>query len=403
MTAVPRLISVDDHVVEPPDLWWSRLPAKRREQGPHVRRERGVLRDPRKGPWDVGADGGVWADVWYYDDMVHPLLRGLAQSGFLDDETSRPITYDEVMPATYQREARLAVLDENHTDASMCFPNIARFCGQIFLERKDKDVALLSLQAYNDWMIDDWCGSERPARLVPLTLVPLWDADLAAAEVRRCAAKGSHSITFPEGPPALGLPSVFSSYWDPLFTACEETDTVINMHVGSSSRQLSSAADAPVDMGICLLFVNSELAFTDWLYSGVLQDFPDLRIVLSEGQVGWMPFMMQRIDGVWRKTNHNEGHGGRRAKQLPSSVVPGHVFGCIYDDVRGLIDRDAVGIEQIMLETDYPHVDSTYPNSAKVTSEMAAAAGLDDDELRMIARDNAIRVYGLDRYFGITS
>ena len=148
------------------------------------------------------------------------------------------------------------------------------------------------------------------------------------------------------------------------------------MHVGSSSRQLVSA-DAPVDMGISLLFVNSELAFADWLYSGVLQEFPKLRIVLSEGQVGWMPFLMQRIDEVWLKTGQNVDHGGRRATELPSSIVPDHVFGCIYDDLRGLLDRDAVGIGQIMIETDFPHVDSTYPHSEKRTIELVTAAGLD--------------------------
>ncbi len=402
MTTLPRLISVDDHVLEPPDLWWSRLPAKQREQGPHVRRERGVLSDPRRGPWTLGGDDAAWADVWYYDDLVAPLLRGLAQSGFVDDVTSRVVTYDEVMPGTYKRDARIAVLDENHTDVSICFPNITRFCGQIFLERKDKEVALLGVQAYNDWMIEEWCGTERPARLVPLTLVPLWDPELAAAEVRRCAAKGSHAVSFPEGPPALGLPSVFTREWDPLFIACEETDTVLNMHVGSSSRQLVSA-DAPVDMGISLLFVNSELAFADWLYSGVLQEFPKLRIVLSEGQVGWMPFLMQRIDEVWLKTGQNVDHGGRRATELPSSIVPDHVFGCIYDDLRGLLDRDAVGIGQIMIETDFPHVDSTYPHSEKRTIELITAAGLDDRETSLLVRENAIRVYGLDRYFGITA
>src|SRR5262245_47546393 len=299
---LPRLISVDDHVLEPPDLWTSRLPARLRDQGPFVRRARGVWVEPFVGPWVPDKDG-QWADVWYYDDMVVPVRRGLAQSGYEDDHTGRIITYDEVMPASWQRDARLAVLDENHTDASLCFPNVCRFCGQIFLERKDKELALLSLQAYNDWMIDEWCGAERPARLIPLTLVPLWDPDLAAAEVRRCAAKGAHAMSFPESPPGLGLPSIYSDHWDRLFAACEETDTVINMHVGSSSTHVVSAKDGPVsDLMMHFLFVNSQLAFTDWLYAGVLQEFPGLRVVLSEGQMGWMPFVMQRLDNTWIKT-----------------------------------------------------------------------------------------------------
>jgi predicted TIM-barrel fold metal-dependent hydrolase len=405
MTALPRLISVDDHVLEPPDVWRSRLPSKVREQGPHVRRERGTMREPLKGldGWVPGGEDGQWADVWYYDDLRQPVLRGLAAVGFRDEETSHAITYEDVHPGAWQRDARLAVLDENHTDVSLCFPNVCRFCGQIFLERKDKQVALLCIQAYNDWMIEEWCGSERPARLIPLTLVPLWDAELAAAEVRRCAAKGAHAMSFPEGPPGLGLPSIYSNYWDPLFVACEETDTVINMHVGSSSTHVVSAADGPVDLLIHFLFVNSELALSDWLYSGVLQEFSALKIVLSEGQVGWMPFVMQRLDNTWRKTRMNDYHGGRRATELPSSVVPGRVFGCIFDDIRGLIDRDAIGTEQILLETDFPHTDSTYPHSEKVLSELVTSAGLDQHEIDLVARKNAIRAYGLDRYSDITA
>jgi predicted TIM-barrel fold metal-dependent hydrolase len=402
MTTVPRLISVDDHVLEPPDVWSTRLPSALRDNGPHVRREKGVLGDPMKGldGWLAGGDDSRWADVWYYDDLRQPLLRGFAQCGYRDEETTLVVTYDDVLAGTWQRAARLEVLDENHTDVSLCFPNVSRFCGQIFLQRKDKDVALLCVQAYNDWMIDEWCGPERPARLVPLTLLPLWDVQLAAAEVQRCAAKGAHAVSFPEMPPGLGLPSIYTTYWDPLFVACQETDSVINMHVGSSSTHVMSAPDAPIDLMLHYLFVNSELAFSDWLYSGVLQDFPGLRIVLSEGQVGWMPFVLQRLDNTWRKTRMND-YGGRRATELPSSVVPGRVYGSIFDDLQGLIDRTAMGTAQILVETDFPHADSTYPHSEKVISEMVATAGLDARETELVTRKNAITAYGLDRYFGI--
>jgi predicted TIM-barrel fold metal-dependent hydrolase len=402
-TGLPRLISVDDHVVEPPDLWWSRLPRQVRDRGPHVRRERGVLVEALYGRWSPQDEDGQWADVWYYDDMVRPLQRGLAQSGYDNEETSRPITYEEVLRGAYQREARLVEMDHNHTDVSICFPSVSRFCGQTFLDRKDKEVALLCVQAYNDWMIEEWCGPARPARLVPLTLVPLWDVDRAAAEIRRCAARGSHAASFPESPPALGLPSIYSDYWDPLLAACQETDTVLNLHVGSSSTRVTTAPDAPIDLAICFLFVNSELAFADWLYSGILAEFPDLRIVLSEGQVGWMPFVMQRIDNTWKKCLEGNKASSRRASELPSNMMRGHIFGSIFDDLQGLIDRDAIGMEQIMIETDFPHKDSTYPHSEKVVSELVTAAGLDDNEVDLLVRGNAITVYGLDKYFGISS
>jgi predicted TIM-barrel fold metal-dependent hydrolase len=403
MSGVPRLISVDDHVLEPPDLWWSRLPRKVRDRAPQVRREKGRLLEALYGRWQTD-DDGIWADVWHYDDMVRPLQRGLAQSGYYNEETSRPITYEDVLPGAYRRDARLTEMDRNHTDVSICFPSVSRFCGQTFLERRDKDLALLCVRSYNDWIIEEWCAAgTHPVRLVPLTLVPLWDVELATAEVRRCADKGAHAVSFPEGAPALGLPSIYSDYWDPLFAACQETDTVLNLHVGSSSTRVTTAPDAPIDLAICFLFVNSQLAFADWLYSGAFERFPDLRVVLSEGQVGWMPFVAQRVDYTWQKCLDGNQPAGRRARQLPSRLLDGHIFGSIFDDLQGLLAREAVGMERIMIETDFPHKDSTYPHSEKVVSELVTAAGLDEQEIQMLTRRNAIAVYGLDRYFGITA
>ncbi len=402
MSRIPRIISVDDHVLEPPDLWWSRLPRRFRDCGPHVRRERGTVVESLRGRWLTDSDEGAWADVWYFDDMVRPLQRGLAQSGYEDEDNTRPVTFDEMLPGAYQRDARLVDMDRNHTEVSICYPSISRFCGQMFLERKDKDLALLCLQIYNDWMIDDWCGSERPARLVPLTLIPLWDTSLVVAEVRRCAAKGSHATSFPECPPALGLPSIFSDYWDPFFAACEETDTVLNIHVGSAAT-MPTAPDAPLDEAICFFYVNSQLAFTDWLYSGVLEDFRELRIVLAEGQVGWMPFVMQRIDNTWKKAVGRNISTGRRARELPSTSMPGRVFGAIFDDLQGLINRAGVGIEQILVETDFPHQDSSYPNSKNTFADLISAAGLNEKETKQLVRANAVTVYGLDTYFDITA
>jgi predicted TIM-barrel fold metal-dependent hydrolase len=393
---------VDDHVLEPPDLWRNRLPRHLVEQGPRVRRERGVLLDALYGRWSR-SDNGDWSDVWYYEDMVRPLQRGLAQSGYYDEETSRPITYEEVLPGSYDREARLSEMERNHTDVSMCFPSVSRFCGQTFLERKDKKLARLCVEAYNDWMIEEWCGGAVPAQLIPLTLVPLWDAHLSAAEVRRCAAKGSHSVSFPEAPPALGLPSIYSDYWDPFLAACQETDTVVNLHVGSSSTRVTTAPDAPIDLAICFLFVNSQLAFADWLYSGAFELFADLRVVLSEGQVGWMPFVAQRVDNTWQKCLEGNQPAGRRSRRLPSESIPGHIYGSIFDDLQGLIAREEIGMEAIMIETDFPHKDSTYPHSEKVVADLVTAAGLDAREVEMLLRRNAIDTYRLDRYFGIAS
>ena len=135
-------------------------------------------------------------------------------------------TFDEIRPGCWKQPERLADMDANHVEAAVCFPNVLpRFCGQAFLERDDKELAGLCVKAYNDWIIDEWCAGEGDGRLIPLTLIPLWDPAGAAEEIRRCAAKGSFAITFPENPYPLGLPSIHhpSHHWDPVFTACQET------------------------------------------------------------------------------------------------------------------------------------------------------------------------------------
>ena len=195
MSLLPRIISVDDHVVEPPDLWSSRLPERHRARGPRVQRERGVLMGGEGAAWVPSPDGD-WADIWYYDDLVKPVARMSAAAG-LGELRWGTVTFDEMRPGAWRQKDRLADMDANHVEASVCFPNtLPRFCGQTFAERIDKDLALLCVQAYNDWIIDDWCGGDGRGRLIPLTLVPLWDVELSVRELLRCADKGSHAVTF---------------------------------------------------------------------------------------------------------------------------------------------------------------------------------------------------------------
>ena len=204
---IPRIISVDDHVVEPPDLWSARLPAKYQDRGPRIIRERGKMGGPVGMQW-VPDSSGNWADIWYYDDLVSPFSRLSAAVG-MGDLAFATTTFDEIRPGCWKQKERLADMDANHVDVSICFPNtLPRFCGQTFMEREDKDLGLLCVQAYNDWMIDEWCAGEGRGRLIPLTIVPLWDVELAVQEVHRCAAKGSYAIAFSENPHPLGLPGL---------------------------------------------------------------------------------------------------------------------------------------------------------------------------------------------------
>jgi predicted TIM-barrel fold metal-dependent hydrolase len=396
---VPRIISVDDHVIEPPGLWQEHVPARYRDQAPRVERIQGRIgRSPRAFVYRPGA-GDHWADCWLYEGVYYPIVQGIVAVSYEREELDNSaVLYDDMLPGCYDQTARLADMERNHTDASMCFPSFPRFCGQTFLEATDHDLALVYLETYNDWMVDVWCGGDATGRLIPITLVPLWDAELAAAEVRRCAAKGSHAIAFTESPPSLDLPSIYSGYWDPLWAACQETETVVNMHVGSSSTFPMTGKDSPMISSVALLHEGSGRALVDWLCSGVLGRFPTLRIALSEGQVGWIPFMLDRVDYAWQ---HHRGYGGIELEEPPSTRARSQVFGCIFDDVVGLEARERIGMDQIMFEVDYPHGDSTWPRSKERAEHLARAASLSEEELYKLVRGNAIECYGLER-FGIT-
>lgn len=398
---LPLIISVDDHVMEPKDLWQRELPSSMRDRGPRVVQEK-IRLEFVGGHYGFtrGADDGQLCDVWLFEDAVVPtgLLHGPAGIP-REEQRNVAAVYEDFRPGTYDQAARLEDMTANHVEAAINYPNIfPRFAGQGFLERDDKELALACLQIYNDWIIDDWCAGAGAGRLIPLTLIPLWDPVIAAAEVRRCADKGSYAIAFSENPSKLGCATMYSGEWDVLWDACQETDTTVSMHIGSSSSMPTTSPDAPLAASMSLYAQNAEASLVDWVFSGSLARFPEIKIAFAESQVGWMPFQLERMDSVYR-----EGRGGVGGDGLlPSELVKGRVFGCIFDDLVGLKQRDDVGIDQILFETDYPHSDGTFPHSRKVAHDMFAAVGMDATDCAKVLRGNAIEAYGLHR-FGITS
>jgi len=397
MDEFPKIVSVDDHVVEPPNVWQDRLPAKYKEVGPRVvyapkgdvtfrgGRLSVAMGEPGSGP-DV-----AW---WLYEELRRPLMRLDAAVGYERDEVDlRLVSYDEMRPGAFSVKERLADMDANWTEAQLCFPTFPRFCGQTFTEAKDHDLGLLCVKAYNDWTVEEWCGPSE-GRLIPLIIIPLWDAQLAAAEVRRNADRGVRAVCFSEIPPHLGLPSIHDAdnYWDPLFAACEETRTVICMHIGSSSRMPSTSKDAPPAVGSTLTFANSCYSLVDWLMSGVFTRFPGLTIAYSEGSIGWIPYILHRADVVWEE---NRGWGGVADKVLvpPSELFRKHVYGCFFDDPHGLRNLDEIGVDNVTYESDYPHSDSTWPNTRALAEEQMKH--LDREIIEKLVRGNAIRMLDL--------
>src|SRR4249920_3097084 len=395
---IPRIISVDDHVIEPPNVWQDRLPERFKAVGPRLERRKvknmkfvgGVF------SYDAAADNedGTWCDWWLIEDLQYPLTRLSAAAGYPRDEiTVSPITMDDMRKGCWDQKARLEDMDVNHVDASLAFPSFPRFCGQTFAERKDKTLGDLCVKAYNDWMFDEWCAGTN-GRLIPLIIVQLWDAKLAAAEIRRNAARGCHAVTFSEIPPFLGFKAVHDKdgYWDPFLRACEETQTVINMHIGSSSKMPSTSADAPAAVSSTLTYMNAAMSLTDWLMSGVFERFPNLTIAYSEGQIGWIPYVLERADKVW-EDNRAWGGFGDKVPEPPSTYYYRQIYGCFFDDEYGLDNLRKVGVDNICFETDYPHSDSTWPHSRQTAHKLMGH--LPADVLHKLVRGNAIEMLGL--------
>ncbi len=394
MTDIPWIVSLDDHVVEPPDVWTKRLPAKYRDIGPHV-----VMAPAGTPILDGGgyreAPGTDGPDVawWFYEDQQYSVKRLIAAAGYPAEEIGFDgITFDQMRPGCWQPNARLDDMTMNHVEASLAFPNYPRFCGQIFLKAKDRELARLCVAAYNDWQVEEWCAGSN-GRLIPLCLVPLWDAELAAAEVRRNAARGVQAVAFSELPPWLGLASIHSGYWDPFFAACAETSTVVAMHIGSGTKTITSSEDAPDAVQAVNMFANSALSLIDFLFSGVLVRFPDLKLLYAEAQIGWIPYVLERVDDVW-DVHRGWSESQRNVSEPPSQYYYRQVVSCFFKDGVGVENLDRVGRENIAFETDYPHQDSTWPNTHQVAKELFGQ--LDADTVHKIVRGNAIRFLGLE-------
>jgi predicted TIM-barrel fold metal-dependent hydrolase len=391
---IPAIVDMDAHVVEPPDVWTSRLPARYRDVGPRIQYLPGGT------PKMVGASyieepGTDGPDVawWRYEDHLYSVKRAIAAAGYPADEvTLQGVTFDEMRPGCWRPADRLRDMDLNGIDAQLCFPNYPRFCGQLFLRGRDKELSLLCVRAYNDWMVDEWCGSSA-GRLIPLCMVPLWDVHRAVEEVQRNAARGVRAVTFSELPTFLDLPSIYSGYWDPFFRACADTGTVVAMHIGSGTKTPQTSPDAPEAVGATILFGNTVGGLTDYLFSGVLARFPALQLMFAEAQIGWLPYLLDRADDVW-ETHRGWSHSQQHISEPPSTYYRRNVTSCFFKDPVGVGLLDQVGLDRVVFESDYPHQDGTWPDT-----QAAAAAQfghLDQHSIDAIALPRAIALLGLD-------
>jgi predicted TIM-barrel fold metal-dependent hydrolase len=377
-----KIVSVDDHVIEHPRVWSDRLPQKYLGSAPRIETT------------DKGNH------IWVYEGTVFPYIGINAVAGREPkDFGMEPVRYEDMIPGCYDADARVADMDIDGVEAALCFPSFPGFGGGVFHRAKDKDLALLCIQAWNDFSIDEWCGSH-PDRLIPLAILPVWDIDLCVKEAERVAAKGCRTVSFPDNPSPLGLPGFTGDHWSPLWRVLEETEMPVSLHFGSGGfvpgfpftartgtvgRSYDGpATDAPFAVAISLFATNLMWSTSELLFSGNLQKHPNLKILLSEGGIGWIPYILERCDFTWEK---HRWYQDIAMDDRPSDLFKKHFWGCFIDDQHGLNNRYDIGVDRLLLEIDYPHSDSNWPNSRKRAAE--TLADVPDEEVHAICELNA--------------
>ena len=293
------------------------------------------------------------------------------------------MTYDDatgVLPT----QSRLDDMDLNWVEASLCSHVPAS--GQTFLGKRELS---RPVRARNDWIVGGWCAGSG-GRLLPLCLIPLWDPALAAAEVRRNAARGVRAVCFSELPGNLGLPSVHDAdrHWDPFVAACDETGTVICMHSGSGAKLPSTSPDQPPAGSSTRTRELAEGCSPTARFKRLVR-YPNVTLTY------WRARSVGSRTTRRLRWEHNRGWADARdlVPEPPSTYYWGRIYGCFFDDAAGLAAIDAIGPDQVTFETDYPHADGTWPHSKAVAEKLLD--GLGDDLVHKIVRGNALRMLGI--------
>jgi predicted TIM-barrel fold metal-dependent hydrolase len=363
------VISVDDHLVEPPDMFDGRVPAAFADRAPRV------------------VEDASGRQAWEFDGQRFTQVGMNAVAGRRREQWSlEPTRFEDMRRGCFDIDARIVDMDLGGIWASVNFPSqITGFCGRVYSQCSDPALGLAVTRAWNDWLFEAWY-SPYPERIVPMGITWLVDPVVGADEIRRNAARGFTSVTLPERPHRIGLPSLFTGYWDPIIEACVETDSVISLHVGSTGMA-DMAPEAPaLQLGATLFGQLSLTACAEWLWSGYAAKHPTLKIAMSEGGIGWVAMLLDRLDNVVDRSGYGLGWSVR-----PADVLRRNFWFCTLDDPSTIGTYERIGVDHIMAEVDYPHGDSTWPHTQQVIAD--AWGHLPVDVVRKFTHQNAAALY----------
>ena len=372
------LISVDDHITEPGTMYDQHLSGEALATAPKLKQT---------------PDG---ANYWEYQGAKIPSVGLNAVVGRPPEEYGmEPTNFEQLRAGCYDVHERIKDMNVNGMAGSMNFASYPGIDGGLFVRAPDKGQALIHLRGYNDWHVDEWCGTY-PERFIPCGILPLWDMEATVAEMKRLADKGCRAVSVNDNPTVRGLPSIHNPYWEPMYKTAADLGTTICLHIGQGNASPHASMETPIEAWISTMPMAVSVGAADWMNLAALGRYPSLRIALSESGIGWIPYLLERADfshEQHKAWTHSESiFAGRK----PSEVFKEHFISCFIDDAFGLKNIDAIGEDNIAYECDYPHSDTLWPNAPERLWETVQS--LSPAQIDKVTHLNAMRDFHFDPF-----
>ena len=379
-----RIIDVDAHITEPPDLWTRRAPARYAERVPRV----------------VEIDG---VPNWSFDGVALGRVNLSSVIRPSGEKTPGPAFFtferEQIHRASSDMKARVEVLDSQGIWAQVLYPNVGGFGAQGFARVADPELRQLCVTLYNDAMLE--IQEESGGRLLPMALMPWWDPKASVEEVRRTARDGLRGVNICTDPQLRGAPELWEPEWEPFWEACAEHRQSVNFHIGASESSMNWYGTSPwpgldgerkLAIGSAMMYLSNARVLANLIFSGVLERFPTVKFVSVESGIGWIPFFLESLD---YQIYESSPSAVKALSLSPSEYFKRQVYGCFWFEQRQVKPViEALGASQILFETDYPHPTCLYPDP--VASAERALEGVTDDVKRRVMQDNAAELYRVE-------
>jgi predicted TIM-barrel fold metal-dependent hydrolase len=380
-----KVIDADSHISEPADLWTSRVSVQKwGEMVPHVQ-----------------FDEKINEDRWFMGGRPFMPTAGAAMAGWKEPPPDHPPSLEEADHGSWDARERLKRMDEYGIWAQVIYPNVGGFGSGNFVSLTDDELRYECVRAYNDFLIE-WCAPGKE-RFIPIMAMPFWDVDLCVKEIQRCAKMGHKGVLMTNQPYVWDFPRITDKHWDPLWHQAQDLGLPINFHIGSGD--LTVVRNASVDNGrqaayakiTCQLFLDNSNAVMDIILGGLCHRFPKLNFVSVESGVGWVPFVLEAMDWQWLNSGCREEHP--EMDLLPSEYFKRQVYACFwFEETSALKAIEAIGPDNFLYETDFPHPTSMSPGPGSVALYPKDfieqnLTKLPEPALRKVLHDNSARLY----------